>query len=385
MASMSLMTVSIKDKKIEPFGNKIWVNANSFSWMKDGAGIFMLAKKNQDEQQQIWFLSYPGGEARQITQDSSGYEMMSYAADSNTIAALKSDVISSIWSFDLQTKQKTQLTSESRDMLGANGIKQLANGKLLVTKTEANTTNFWTIGENGKNENSIYKENGQDIQPVISPDGRFIVFCSNQGGGFRLWRINADGKNPVQLTNSPKGFDLRPNILPDNKTIIFERRFEDKFRSKLMKVNIDGGQAQEIFPESQTNDAFPSISNDGKLLAYTAQSFETKNLVFNNILKIAALEGEKFKPLEREVTQYIGYGYKWTSDNKGLIYVNKDGVPNLFYTSLDKNPPKQLTNFTSGVILNFDLSRDGKWLFVIKGIVSADLILIKDDSKISLN
>jgi eukaryotic-like serine/threonine-protein kinase len=378
--SVNLITVSLKDKRIEKFGDKTWINANSFGWLKDGSGVYMLAKKSQQEQSQIWFLSFPEGEARQITQDSSGYVLMSYAADNNTIAALKSDIISSLWALDLQSKQQTQITPESRDMIGANGVKQLPDGKLLVSKTEGIDNNFWTIDESGKNETEFRKESGYDIQPVIAPDGRYIVFCSNQSGTFRLWRMDADGKNAVQLTDSSEGFDVRPSISPDNKTIIFERRFEDRFRSRLMKISIDGGgQPQEIFPESQTSNAFPSVSRDGKLLAYTAQSFDTKNLIFHSALKIASIEGENIKPLEKEINQNIGVGYQWTNDNKGLIYLNKDGIPNLFQAPLDKRVPKQLTNFNSGVILNFDSSRDGKRLFIVRGIVNADLILIKDD------
>lgn len=384
MASLNLITVSLKDKRIEPFGNKTWLNANSFGWLKDGSGIFMLAKKSQEEQQQIWFLSYPSAEARQITNDSSGYVLMSFAADNNTIAALKSDIISSLWSLDLQSKKTTQITPESRDMLGANGVKQMpAGGRLLVTKVEGNEDNFWIMDESGKNETPLWKESGYDLQPVFTPDGRFIVFCSNRSGNFRLWRMDADGKNPVQLTDVTDGFDVRPNILPDGKTIIFERRMEDRFKSKLMKVGIDGGKVTEIFPQSQTNDAFPSVSNDGKLLAYTAQSFETKNLIFNSVLKIAAIEGDTFKPLEKELNQNIGYNYKWTNDNKSLTFVNKDGVPNLFNATLDKGAPKPVTNFNTGVILNFDASRDGKRLFIVRGIVNSDLILIKDNGKSS--
>jgi hypothetical protein len=147
-----------------------------------------------------------------------------------------------------------------------------------------------------------------------------------------------------------------------------------------MKMSIDGGEVQEIFPDSQTADAFPSVSPDGKMLAYTSQSFDTKNLSFNSIVRIAVLEGETFKNLGKELNQNLGYHYKWTPDNKGLIYFNKEGVPNIFTISLDGGTPKQLTNFNSGVILNFDTSRDGKRLYIVRGIVNADLILIKENN-----
>jgi eukaryotic-like serine/threonine-protein kinase len=380
LVSSKLITISLADKKVEQFGDQTWLNANSLSWLKDANGIFMLAKKNEEDQQQIWFVSYPEAQSRQITNDSNGYVWMSYAAENNSIAALKSDIISSLWSINPQTKEIAQITSESRDMLGTNGINHLPGGKLVVTRTEGNQINLWTIDENGKNETQLTKDSGINVQPFVAPDGRYIVFSSNRTGEFRLWRMDADGKNPVQLTNSPEGFDVRPNILPDNKTIIFERRLEDRMKSKLMKTTIDGGQEAALFPESQTNDAFPSVSKDGKLLAYTAQSFDAKNLIFNSALKISGIQDESFLP-KQDFNSDLGLNYKWAADNKSLVFINRQGVPNLFVAPMDGSAPKPLTNFNSGVIFNFDLSPDGKRIFFVRGIINADLILIRDTGK----
>ena len=65
-------------------------------------------------------------------------------------------------------------------------------------------------------------------------------------------------------------------------------------------------------------------------------------------------------------------------DNKTLAYINFQGVQNLFSYSMDATKPKQLTNFNTGNILNFNLSNDGKRVFIVRGIVNSDLILIKD-------
>jgi dipeptidyl aminopeptidase/acylaminoacyl peptidase len=40
-----------------------------------------------------------------------------------------------------------------------------------------------------------------DETPSWSPDGKTIVFQSTRSGRFEVWRMNADGSAPVQLTH----------------------------------------------------------------------------------------------------------------------------------------------------------------------------------------
>jgi Tol biopolymer transport system component len=259
----------------------------------------------------------------------------------------------------------------------------MPDGKLMVNKNEGNQVNFWLMDEDGRNQTLLTSDGGINLYPVLTPDGRYIVFTSNRKGNYHLWRIDADGRNPVQLTDSPNEIDLLPEILEDGKTIIFERRPEDRIKSKLMKTTIDGGPAEMVFPESPTYDGSPSLSRDGKLLAYTAHSFESKNLIFKSVLKISAIEGGIFKPATKELNRDFGWNYQWAGDNKKLIFINKEGVPNIFQTGLDDGQPKPLTAYNSGTIINFNLSRDGKKLFLVRGIVNSDLILIKNNEKAS--
>lgn len=148
-----------------------------------------------------------------------------------------------------------------------------------------------------------------------------------------------------------------------------------------MKMSIEGGAAEELFPGSATNNAFPAISHDGKLLAYTAQSFDTENLLFKSVLNFALIKDGKFTRLDKELNLDAGYNYEWASDNKNLIFIDRQGIPNLFSVPMDGGEPKPLTNFNSGTIVKLETSRDGKRFFLVRAIVNADLILIKDNSK----
>jgi len=60
-----------------------------------------------------------------------------------------------------------------------------------------------------------------------------------------------------------------------------------------------------------------------------------------------------------------------------VLYVdNRNGVSNLMSQTLDGRPPRQITNFTDGSIFRFAWSRDGKQLFLARGAVNSDVVLI---------
>jgi Tol biopolymer transport system component len=70
---------------------------------------------------------------------------------------------------------------------------------------------------------------------------------------------------------------------------------------------------------------------------------------------------------------------QWQPDSKGLMYVNdRNGVSNLWSQPLDGGPRKQATNFANGVIFNYAWSQDGKQLFLVRGSVTSDVILISN-------
>jgi Tol biopolymer transport system component len=69
----------------------------------------------------------------------------------------------------------------------------------------------------------------------------------------------------------------------------------------------------------------------------------------------------------------------WSPDGRAVIVKSEQkGVGNLWSQPIDGSAPKQITNFTSDLISNFALSRDGKRLAISRGNNSLDVVLIKD-------
>ena len=64
---------------------------------------------------------------------------------------------------------------------------------------------------------------------------------------------------------------------------------------------------------------------------------------------------------------------------EAIDYVlTRNGVSNIWRQNLAGGTPKQITNFESGQIFDFDWSRDGKQLALTRGSESSDVILISN-------
>jgi Tol biopolymer transport system component len=99
---------------------------------------------------------------------------------------------------------------------------------------------------------------------------------------------------------------------------------------------------------------------------------------FIKLLRMMTIENGAVSKLEKEFDVSLGWNYKFTPDGKHLTYVNTQGAQNIFNFPMDGSPPKPLTNFNSGVILNFAWAPDGKRLYIVRGIVNNELVLLKD-------
>ena len=64
-----------------------------------------------------------------------------------------------------------------------------------------------------------------DMQPKWSPDGTKIAFTSDRGGGDNLWVMDADGSNPVQVSDEKFRLLTQPEWTPDGEYVVGRKHF----------------------------------------------------------------------------------------------------------------------------------------------------------------
>lgn len=378
ITEMKVAEISVAEKKLRIFPTREFVSVGSFCWFKDGSGFLFAGRETQNSPAQIWTSTYPGGEFHPVTNDSNDYTELGLSSDGNTIITLKGESVSSLWRFSPATKESVQLIPESRNFEASNGMAQSVDGKLIYTRSEGKKTDFWQAEADGKNQRPLTADNGYIFNPVLTPDGRYIVFNSQNGKTSKIWRMNIDGKNPIALTEqNPDTAEFNPQILPDGKTVIFQRNDPNADRSSLMKVSVDGGEAVSFYSDQKLGISQPRISPDGKRIAFGAYHVDT----FAKKMIIASLNGNSMGAVEKDLDFSLINQFYWSADSKSLtISSNQEGVANLFRLPLDGSPRQPITDFKSGRIFNFSMSNDNKSLFIVRGIVNNDLILIRNSN-----
>jgi TolB protein len=96
------------------------------------------------------------------------------------------------------------------------------DGKTIAfTRPHQGGGDIYSIPVEGGDEMALTATVGISDDPDYSPDGQYIYFNSDRGGGsMQIWRMHADGSGPEQVTSDEMN-NWTPHISPDGKWMVF--------------------------------------------------------------------------------------------------------------------------------------------------------------------
>src|SRR5262245_14914213 len=376
---MRLLAVRVEDGSSEPIGSQMWSFIGQVAWLGDGSGVVFSAWQMSwgVYGDQLWMLTFPEGEARRVTNDMNSYEGVSISANSvepttpPLLITLRTARVSSIWIAPLSSGGfDTTHAAQIRSGFGDNdserfGLDWTPDGRLVYASQASGNVDVWIATADGKQQRQLTRDLLTDTTPVVTPDGRHIVFTSDRAGSRNIWRMEIDGGGLKQLTR--KVFDVSPSLSPDGRWIVYSSSSGGE--SSLWKVSIDGGEPEQL---SSALAGRPVVSPDGKSIAGL---FQDKK---DGIFKIALLPFAGGEPAFVEGVDRLDFSsHRWSPDGRALTYIaTRQGVSNIWSKPIDGGPARQLTSFTSDRIFRYAWSRDGKSLACERGMIINDAVLI---------
>lgn len=113
-----------------------------------------------------------------------------------------------------------------------------------------------------------------EVQPRFSPDGEWISFTSDAGGGDNIWVMKADGTAAKQITK--ESFRLLNNAewMPDGDYFVARKHFtsgRSLGAGEMWQYHITGGDGLQLTKRKndQQDVNEPSVSPDGRYLYYS--------------------------------------------------------------------------------------------------------------------
>jgi len=160
----------------------------------------------------------------------------------------------------------------------------------------------------------ITDEQADDAQPAFDPSGDRVAFASNRAGQWDIWVVDANGKNPIQITNSPAP-ELHPSWSPDGRSLVYCRLTSSENRGELWVVDLENPGMKRFIGEG----LFPDWSPKGDKIAY--QRARERGSGWFSIWTLDFRNGDVLYPSEIASSPVAAYICPtWSADGEQLAF-----------------------------------------------------------------
>jgi Tol biopolymer transport system component len=130
------------------------------------------------------------------------------------------------------------------------------------------------MNANGTSQTNLTKTSAYEYFPAWSPDGTKIAYSGVVTRQLELFKMNPDGTNRVRLTSTSTKDDYWPDWSPNGTQIAFVREAAGgpggtlyEASAEIYKMNADGKNAVRL-TNNTTEDFDPAWSPDGTKIAF---------------------------------------------------------------------------------------------------------------------
>ncbi len=291
-------------------------------WSPDGKFLAYLDRSPPQTHYGIWLLSVENLERRQLTWPPAQnlFDMLpAFSPDGQTpFVRLSSGRVSDIYLVPIGGGEPRRLTFDNREIDGL----------------------AWT------------------------QDGREIVFPSDRGGGYGLWRISVTGGTPERLAVGGDS-DFSPPLSPQGNRLAMSRQgnrlayVQSAFDTNIWRIEILKSKGRSNPPTrliASTNlDQGPQYSPDGRKIVFESTrsgSYEIWVCDSNgtNLVQLTSFDRTTGTP-------------RWSPDGRHIAFDARiETHSDIYVTGAEGGSPRRITTETSDETIA-SWSRDGRWIY----------------------
>lgn len=153
------------------------------------------------------------------------------------------------------------------------------NGRMIAFVSDRDyQPEIYVMNSDGSDQQRLTYSPSFDLDPVWSPDSEKLAFISNRDGFFDIYTMNNDGSNIVRLTNSPS-IDIAPVWSPNGRQILFSSNRYGYF--DIFVMDADGSNLQRL-TDGEYHEYYGSWSPKGSRIAYLSTETGSPHLYIMN-------------------------------------------------------------------------------------------------------
>lgn len=179
------------------------------------------------------------------------------------------------------------------------------------------------------------------MQPVYSPDGKYIAFTSDQDGGDNLWVMDADGKNARAVTKETFRLINSPAWSPDSQYLVGRKHFtasRSLGAGEVWLYHITGGEGVKLTerPNDQKDLGEPAYSPDGRYIYFSQDATPGKTFHYSKDSVKGIYKIKRYDTQTGDIEVLIegtGGAIRPTPspDGKKLAFIRRDGFQSTLY------------------------------------------------------
>ncbi len=263
-------------------------------WSTDGLQVAFIAKRGEEEEDQVYLLSNEGGEAMPLSSHETAVSSIAWSADGAFVYFLASDPKS----------EEEKERDEAKD-------------DVFAFDEDYKQRHLWRISVAERTEERMTEGDTSILSYQISRDGKWMTLHraptplyddSDEG---EVYVMDADGGGAIQLTRNTVA-ERGARLSPNNSRVLFlsgsSDDFDTYYNGNLFVVSATGGQHRMLLPDMPHDVGSANWSADGRSIYFTA------NTGVRTELFVVDLATENLQQLTEGDHSIRGWSYGPSSD-----------------------------------------------------------------------